>query len=246
MKKPRIQSLPGLGLLLALFAGSVWAQQTSAASTDQELKQVEQLIEQARKEIQQFQKDGGKTSDPNHPATKWAAVLWEYRERHAGTPAAAKAASEAVHFLVHADRVPAAVAKADTVKPDDPTWEQLIGILFEAASIQKDYEFFVRKTQSLLRNGVEEKLKPSLHFSLGRAYWQQGDFQKAKEAFQTVLERAPGSSLAKQAEGSLYELTQLAPGRLAPPFEARERNGSLISLAAYRGKAVLLIFWATT
>ena len=43
----------------------------------------------------------------------------------------------------------------------------------------------------------------------------------------------------------LYELLHLGPGNPAPQFSATAINGSRLSLADYRGKPVVLVFWAT-
>ena len=238
--------LRAAGLALLLLAVSGVAQGPPVQREDAAVKQVESLLKQARKEIRDFREGGDKSDDPNHPAVKWAAALWEFRQQNAGTPAAARATSEAVHLLIHADRFAEATAKADSVAPEDAAWELLAGVLLEAASIQNDYSFFIHKAELLLRIWSEEKRRAPLRFNLGRAYWQQGELDKAKAAFRAVLEEAPGSPSAQQAEGALYEITQLGAGQPAPVFSVRARDGSAISLEDFRGKAVLLIFWATT
>jgi hypothetical protein len=59
------------------------------------------------------------------------------------------------------------------------------------------------------------------------------------------MQADPGSTSAKQAETELYELLHLGPGQPAPPFSTAALDGSRISLAAYRGKPVVLVFWGT-
>jgi hypothetical protein len=56
-------------------------------------------------------------------------TLWALYEQSPRTPEAAKAASEAVHLLIHADRFQEAYQRADRVPPDDPAWEGMSGIL---------------------------------------------------------------------------------------------------------------------
>src|SRR5687768_14089055 len=76
---------------------------------------VDDLLRQARQEISNFVKAGGKNADPGHPAEKWARELWKWRERSPGTPDAARAATEAVRFLVYADRFAEAQARVESL-----------------------------------------------------------------------------------------------------------------------------------
>ncbi len=52
------------------------------------------------------------------------------------------------------------------------------------------------------------------------------------------------SSRAQEAQGSKSVLAPLV-GKAAPPFDARTLDGKLVSLRDYRGRAVLINFWAT-
>src|SRR5262245_28280539 len=97
---------------------------------------VETMLVQAREERRNFEKAGGKRGDSNHPVEKWVQALWTLHEESPRAPQAAKAASEAVHLLIHADRFQAAYARAERIHPDDPAWQGLAQVLLEAASLQ--------------------------------------------------------------------------------------------------------------
>src|SRR5712692_7248395 len=101
-------------LLLTMLA----AQQPAASDVDT-------MLRQAREEIGNFEKAGGKKDDPKHPVEKWVQALWELREKSPRPPETAKATSEAVHLLIHADRFREAYARADQLAPDDPAWDGL-------------------------------------------------------------------------------------------------------------------------
>jgi len=60
------------------------------------------------------------------------------------------------------------------------------------------------------------------------------------------VEAAGDSAAGRQAERQLYELLHVGSGQPAPQFSATALDGSRISLADYRGKPVVLIFWAST
>ena len=83
-----------------------------AAEKDPLLAEVEGLLKAARDEIAQFERSGKRT-DPGHPVSAAVEKLWAFRERHPPSSATGKATAEAIHLLVHADRVPEAEARAE-------------------------------------------------------------------------------------------------------------------------------------
>lgn len=206
---------------------------------------VDKMLRQAREEIRSFETAGGKKNDPNHPVGKWVQALWTIREKSPGTPEAAKSTSEAVHLLIHADRFQEAQARVDQLASDDAAWEGLSQVLFEAASSQKDFTYFFQKLRSVLPNAPDPQVKAAIQFRLGRGWRAQSDDEKAKEAFQAAIDLAHDSPSGRQAETELYELLHLGPGQPAPEFSTTAVNGSHISLADYRGKPLVLVFWST-
>ena len=52
------------------------------------------------------------------------------------------------------------------------------------------------------------------------------------------------TDFAVAAEGFIYELEHLQPGMSAPAFTATTTDGAEVSLESFRGKTVLLNFWA--
>jgi hypothetical protein len=50
-------------------------------------------------------------------------------------------------------------------------------------------------------------------------------------------------TLGKAAEGELFELRNLAIGKVAPDIEGEDLNGKKFKLSEYRGKVVVLDFW---
>jgi thiol-disulfide isomerase/thioredoxin len=81
---------------------------------------------------------------------------------------------------------------------------------------------------------------------------------KAEKAFEAVLrdyrdcpnlrtrgERPATSRLGGEAETELNELRHLRIGQVAPEIEGEDLNGARFKLSDYRGKVVLLVFWAS-
>jgi hypothetical protein len=172
--------------------------------------------------------------------------LWKLHEELPRTPAAAKAATESVHLLIHADRFQEAYERADRVPPDDPAWEGIPEILVEAASLQHDSTYFFRKLPAVLSNSTNPTIRAAIQWNLGRGWLAQNQEEKAKAAFQAAVESAPNSTPGRQAERQLYELLHLGPGQPAPLFSATAVDGSRIALPDYRGKPVVIVFWSST
>jgi tetratricopeptide (TPR) repeat protein len=206
---------------------------------------VDEMLRQARQEIASFEKAGGRKDDPGHPAVKWTRELWKWRDMSPGSPDASKATSEAVRLLVLADRFPEVQARADLVPADDPAWQGLAPLLFISASRQKNFTYLFARLQSVFDEAQDPKTRAALQFNLGRAWRARNDEEKAKMAFRSAIELAGDSQAGKQAEAALYELLHLGVGQPAPSFSAAALGGSRLSLADYRGKPLVLVFWST-
>ena len=246
MKRRTLPQLSGriLGLIL-LSILTARAQNTQQKPGDPELERVQTMIRQARQESEQFAKTGGKAGDASHPNLKWAAMLWRYRGEHPGTAAAARATSEALRLLVRADQIGQMQAKADTLKPDDAAWKQAINVLLEAATNKGDYGYLISKGQVILQQTTDPDIKVCALFNLGEAFRRKGDRNQAKVAYQAVLAQYPHTPYAEEAEGNLMEMELLNLGQAAPLFANKAINGEPISLANFKGKVVVLKFWAS-
>lgn len=216
-----------------------------AAPADPELERIKAQSKQAWQEAEQFNKAGHKDTDPNYPGRQWAATFWQYRQEHPGTPAAARATQEALHFLVHAGLLAEFEAKADSLKPDDAAWKELIGTLNEAAEHKKDDTYFINKAQWLYQQSPDKEVKARARFMLAQAQWKKGETDKAKAGFQAVIAEFPGTPQAKRAAGNLDEIAYLNLGQPAPLFAYKTTSGTPLGLADLKGKVVLLKFWAS-
>ena len=233
-------SMLGWALLLAL---TVNAQNTPAP--DQEMDRVQAMISQAKSDADQFSKSGGKPVDANNPNLKWATALWQYREKHPGTPATVIATVEALRLLNRADRLSELREKADALKPDDAAWKQVFYVLMSAASKSKDYSYLIAKAEALAQAATDRDIKAQARFNIGDAYWRTKDNDQARKAFQTVVTEYPGTKYAQDAEGNLREIEFLNLGQPAPDFARTTLKGDPISLAGFKGKVLVLKFWGT-
>jgi len=98
-----------LGLLFTLTAYALTVNAQNPPAPDKEMDHVQAMIAQSKKDAEQFSKSGGKPGDANDPNLKWSAALWQYREKHPGTPATVTARA-----TVGGKHSPAPFGRADT------------------------------------------------------------------------------------------------------------------------------------
>jgi hypothetical protein len=216
----------------------------AAAGTD--VTEVRQTLDAARKDVDAYISAGGRAGTPEHPAIKWAAALWAYRDRYPGTDAAAIGSAEAVRLLVRAELWDLAHARIDSLAADDPAWPRVAPVIYEEGIARKDVPYAIEKLSGVAASTPSASIKAPLLVVVGRAYRRQGDKAAATRALEAAKAAAPGTPFAEEADGLLYEIAHLSVGVPAPPLSGKARNGRAISLAALRGKPVVLVFWGTT
>ena len=233
-----------LSLVLFLVLSAV-AQNKPPMRDDREMDRVHAMVIQAKNEAEQFTKQGGKPDDPNHPNLKWAATLWRYRLKHPGTPATLAATTQVFTLLNRSNRISEMQAKADTLKLNDPAWEQVINTFLFASIKTKDYSYLIIKAEALTQSAVDPNIKARARFNIGEAYWKKGDTEQARINFETVVDQYPQTTYAEEAEGNVREIKFLNVGQSAPQFDRTTINGDSLSLAGFKGKIVVLKFWGT-
>jgi hypothetical protein len=231
-------------LVILSVALSVWLFNTAQSPQDP-LAAVRQMMADAREEIETFEKSTPATGSP-HPAIKWDAALWALHEREPRTDAGARAAVEAVRLLTRADLWSRADARVDSLPLDDPAWEGLPWVLYEAGIKRKDVPAVIERLTRVAHSAPKPTTRAAALMIIGRAYRRQGDPDAAKRALEASRAAAPQSTYAEESKGIIYEIDYLSVGKIAPAISTTARNGRPISLAALRGKPVVLVFWGTT
>jgi len=217
-----------------------------AAAAAAAVAEVRQTIDAAWKDVQAYRSGGGKPATPDHPALKWHATLWAYREQHQGTAAAARATADAIRLLVRGEFWEQAHARTDAVGVDDPAWGRLSAAIYEEGSTRKDFAYTIETLSRVAATTTSPTNKSAVLLDIGRAQRRQGDVASATKSFEASRSAAPGSASAEEAGGLLYEIAHLSVGLPAPTFSTKARNGKTVDLAALHGRAVVLVFWATT
>lgn len=236
-----------IAIIVALLApgvtrlGAVAQPEQSPAVTE-----VRQTLDAARKDIEAYKTAGGAAGAADHPAVKWDAELWAYRERYPRSEAAALASAEAVRLLVRAELWDRAHARVAAIDADDPAWQRLATSIYDEGIARKDLPYAIDTLSRAAAATANPSIKAPVLVVLGRAYRRHGDNAAATRSLDAAKAAAPGTPSAEEAEGLLYEIAHLSVGMPAPPIAGKTRTGKAISLAALRGKAVVLVFWGTT
>ena len=216
------------------------------AAADASEAEVRQTVDSARKDVEAYTTAGGRAGTPEHPAIKWDSALWVYRDRYPGTDAAAIGSAEAVRLLVRAELWDRAHARIDSLAADDPAWPRVAPVVYEEGIARKDLPYAIEKLSGVAASTPNPSIKAPVLVVVARAYRRQGDKDAATRALEAAKSAAPGTPVAEEADGLLYEIEHLSIGLPAPPVSGTARNGRAISLAALRGKPVVLVFWGTT
>nr|BCX00074.1 MAG: hypothetical protein KatS3mg041_0120 [Bacteroidota bacterium] len=87
--------------------------------------------------------------------------------------------------------------------------------------------------------------RAAFEYHLASLYATAGRMDSARLVLRGLVERYPDTRWARTAGDVLYELENLSEGAQAPDFSATDMEGRTVSLTQFRGKVVLLDFWAT-
>jgi hypothetical protein len=205
------------------------------------------MVADARKDIQSYTTAGGAAGAADHPAIKWSAALWQLRDRSPQSEAGAIAAAEAIRLLIRAELWDRAHARVESLGVDDPAWERVPTALYEEGIARKSFE----NTVAILSRTAASTKTPSIRSAallvIGRVHRRQGDLPAATRSLEEARAAAPGTPLAADADGLIYEIEHLSIGLPAPAIAGKPRNARrAITLESFHGKPVVLVFWAST
>jgi hypothetical protein len=231
--------VPGLGGA----AATQGAQPAPAASA----ADVRQMVADARKDIESYTTAGGAAGAADHPANKWSAALWQLRDRSPQSEAGAIAAAEAIRLLVRAELWDRAHARVESLGVDDTAWERVPTALYEEGIARKSFEYTVGTLSRTAASTKTPSIRSAALLVIGRVHRRQGDLPAATRSLEEARAAAPGTPLAAEADGLIYEIEHLSIGLPAPAIAGKPRNARrAITLESFHGKPVVLVFWAST
>jgi hypothetical protein len=239
-------------LLAAIVTAGLGEGRTVVAQTAQPapvtpVAEVRQTAAEARKEMEAYKIAGGAAGTADHPAVKWDAALWAYRERDPRSDAAALATAEAVRVLVRAELWDRAQARLDAIDVQDPAWSRLAAVVYERGIARKDLPTTIATLTRAAAQTADASIRSSVLLVLGRAYRRHGDAVAATRTLEAAKAAAPGSATAEEADGLIYEIQHLSIGLTAPAISGTPRNARrAITLESFRGKPIVIVFWGST
>jgi hypothetical protein len=205
------------------------------------------MITDARKDIETYDTAGGAAGAAEHPAIKWSAALWQIHDRAPLGEAGTLAAVEAIRLLIRAELQDRAHGRLDSLDADDKAWERVPSALYEEGIARKSFDYTVATLSRTASSTKTPSIKSAALLVIGRVHRRQGDLPAATRTFEAARAAAPGTPQAEEADGLIYEVAHLSIGLPAPTISGKPRNARrAITLDAFRGKAVVLVFWAST
>jgi len=72
-----------------------------------------------------------------------------------------------------------------------------------------------------------------------------GDQREAEELLRKVVEDYPNTAAGKDVVGRFFRRKHLADGQTLPDIEGKDLNGKPIRLSQFRGRVVMIVFWAS-
>jgi hypothetical protein len=93
-----------------------------------------------------------------------------------------------------------------------------------------------------LEKNPHPEVKGAASLSLGQMAARKNPKQ-AEQHFNDVIEKYGTKDQKEAAKGELFEMHNLAVGKVAPEIEGEDVDGKKFKLSDYRGKVVVLDFW---
>ncbi len=134
-----------------------------------------------------------------------------------------------------------------TADPDGPVKALAQIILTMARAHAGQFDVALARFRELMQglgHAEQEEFAVSFSDNFATAAITAGNFAVAREIYNTLLSRFNDSpNLRQKVTADLKRLDKV--GKPAPAFAAQDLNGRTVRLDAYRGKYVIIDFWAT-
>ena len=139
--------------------------------------------------------------------------------------------------------------------PEFKKYAELAKIVFDAPEALEDTTFYWvyrKEFDAYMARVKEEQLKvmaanPSVETAAYQLYFMMNEMplEQLEQVFGQFDEKVRKSELVKDVRDCLELRQRIEPGRPAPEFTLARRDGSLLNLSDFRGKVVVLDFWAS-
>ena len=129
--------------------------------------------------------------------------------------------------------------------PDNPGVDDVLSSTVDAAFDLEAPDKWARGLDRLIKTTKRDKTKTGALIALGQLQLRWKKPNRARAAFKRLIALKPDEETVKLAKGYLFEIKHLQVGKKAPNFTTTTLDGKSVKLESFRGKAVLLNFWAS-
>jgi hypothetical protein len=224
-----------LAVALTTYAG---ANESSVAA---DYQRISKEFEKAQKDYgEAYQKASEKQRESlKYPdARKYATQMIEIAEKEPKSAGALDALIWAVQRAYHLkDTAPRALKlleenHIESEKLDDICQRLVYGGLPESKP-------FLEK---VVEKNPHDDVKAAASLALGQMLAQK-DAAEAEKHLNNVVDKYGTKTQKERAKGELFEMHNLAVGKVAPEIEGEDVDGKRFKLSDYRGKVVVIDFW---
>ena len=212
-------------------ASQAWNERYAAAQTDEERQKL-------------FQE---------YPDPLFVPRFLALAEKHPGGSVALRS----LKFVIERGNEDQQLAAMATLERDFLTAPELADVCASVRSLDPKAQAFLLRvmTESPHREVKGQACYALAHISLSkseRAARGGADAKQPEQRAEELLEEVVKSygdlkhwrgTLGKAAEGDLFELRELALGKVAPDIQGEDLDGAAFKLSDYRGRVVVLDFW---
>ena len=235
--------IPFFVLCLALAPLTSCGQNVPQISKDSDM---EDRINKAWADVRDYGKQlendvGTKAEDP-----KWqfAKEFFDYFLENPGTPTGKKAGQSAFMMWGNLGAVEEIERAIQHVTKESELWRPILNSIGNAYGKRDRGQEYVDLLHRLEDELTDPGSRSELMLRLARQLHSQKQPSKEKAYLEEVLALGAHPFDVQKAESELYELASLTVGQAAPDFKVETIDGKVISLSEFRGKYVLLEFWA--
>ncbi len=131
---------------------------------------------------------------------------------------------------------------ADLEPPNEAEMYNILGVALYLQNEKESFEDAVVALQKAIELSKGKVVKA--YYNLGFALIKSGKEQEGIDVLKKFLELDPGATEVSQARAVIANLN-MVDAKVAPSFSVKSHVGEELSLEKFRGKVVLLDFWAS-
>jgi hypothetical protein len=230
--------------LLLLLGALAWGVQAANKSDPSLAAEFEQISKEHERAQQDFSQAYSKASEEErkkltYPAPgPYASRMIALAEKNPKDPAALKALLWAIERTYHdSSRAPKALALLQEHHIASPDLERACTMV-SYGQLKESKPFLTE----VLEKNPHKEVKGAASLSLGRMALRD-DREAAEKYFNDVVDKYGTKDQKERAKGQLFEMHNLAIGKVAPDIEGKDIDGKKFKLSDYRGKVVVIDFW---